>query len=427
MSCFLARFHAERGQILVMAALLIIVFLGLVGLAVDAGFHFVERRQLQNAADTATMAAAYELSYGGNDAAATVAALENAAANGYDNDGITNTVVVNIPPLSGDYTSETNSVEVIITNLDADTFFIQVLVPSTTQIVGRGVAGTGASTTSGIGILVLNEDDCDTYKQSGSGSIIINNGGGIVVNSGCDPSIRKGGHGDIDVAFIDYYEDGGLNMGGSGSWPPPSPISARVPDPLAALTPPTPGAPAPGSVGTAADPALTHLSGGGTLYPGTYYGGLKLSGSGAWTFMPGIYIMAGGGMNFGGEGSETGSDVLFYNTQNPTNPTGDGKYDKFQFGGNGNVNFTAPTSGPYQNILLWQDPANPEALIHGGNHEIGTGIIYLPGATYWHGGNGSLGAVQLIVDKFEKGGNSDINIDFQNFLAPYGSNLALVE
>lgn len=140
MSCFLARFHAERGQILVMAALLIIVFLGLVGLAVDAGFHFVERRQLQNAADTATMAAAYELSYGGNDAAATVAALENAAANGYDNDGTTNTVVVNIPPLSGDYADEVTGVEVIITNLDVDTFFIQVLVPSTTQIVGRGVA-----------------------------------------------------------------------------------------------------------------------------------------------------------------------------------------------------------------------------------------------------------------------------------------------
>ena len=140
MSCFLARFHAERGQILVMAALLIIVFLGLVGLAVDAGFHFVERRQLQNAADTATMAAAYELSYGGNDAAATVAALENAAANGYNNDGTTNTVVVNIPPLSGDYADEVTGVEVIITNLDVDTFFIQVLVPSTTQIVGRGVA-----------------------------------------------------------------------------------------------------------------------------------------------------------------------------------------------------------------------------------------------------------------------------------------------
>ncbi len=140
MKRILTHARRERGQILILAALLITIFLGLVGLAIDAGFHYVERRQLQNAADQATLAAAYELSYGGNTAAAATAALENAAANGFNNDGSTNTVVVNIPPASGDYTGETNGVEVVITDLAVDTFFIQVLVPSTTQIVGRGVA-----------------------------------------------------------------------------------------------------------------------------------------------------------------------------------------------------------------------------------------------------------------------------------------------
>ncbi|MCH7699186.1 MAG: hypothetical protein IH865_09655 [Chloroflexi bacterium] len=114
--------------------------LGLVGLAIDTGFHFVERRQLQNAADHATVAAAYELKAGGGTAAAAAVALAYAASNGYDNDGETNTVTVNIPALEGEFAGQSGSIEVVIRDLDVQTFFIQVLVPSVTQIEGRGVA-----------------------------------------------------------------------------------------------------------------------------------------------------------------------------------------------------------------------------------------------------------------------------------------------
>ena len=88
----------ERGQIAVLAALLLTVFLGFVGLIVDAGSFYGARRQAQTAGDKAALAAAYELTYGGTVAAATTAALENAAANGFDNNGSSNSVTVNIPP-----------------------------------------------------------------------------------------------------------------------------------------------------------------------------------------------------------------------------------------------------------------------------------------------------------------------------------------
>ena len=134
------KLQEERGQILILVVLLTTVMLGVVGLAIDSGFHYVARRQLQNAADQATLAAAYEMQYETNDAAAIAAALDNAAANGFDNDGTSNTVTVNIPATTGQYAGNPHSIEVVIRDLNVRTFFIHVLIPSTTQIVGRGVA-----------------------------------------------------------------------------------------------------------------------------------------------------------------------------------------------------------------------------------------------------------------------------------------------
>lgn len=144
-----SKLQDERGQILVLVVLLTTVMLGVVGLAIDSGFHYVARRQLQNAADQATLAAAYELQYGGAYADAASAALENAAANGYNNDGTSNTVAVHIPAQTGLFAAEPGSIEVVIRDLAVQTFFIHVLVPSTTQIEGRGVAMFTGSGTGG--------------------------------------------------------------------------------------------------------------------------------------------------------------------------------------------------------------------------------------------------------------------------------------
>ena len=51
----------ERGQILVMAAILLPVLLGMAGMAVDVGSYSSERRSLQNAADSIALAAGQEL------------------------------------------------------------------------------------------------------------------------------------------------------------------------------------------------------------------------------------------------------------------------------------------------------------------------------------------------------------------------------
>ena len=58
-SCYTPR--RERGQILVMAAILLPVLLGMAGMAVDVGSYASERRSLQNTADSIALAAGQDL------------------------------------------------------------------------------------------------------------------------------------------------------------------------------------------------------------------------------------------------------------------------------------------------------------------------------------------------------------------------------
>lgn len=85
----LPRRERERGQMLVIFALALIALVGMVGLIIDGGDSFLQRRDQQNVADAAAMAAGYA-SVNGQDP--TAAALAVASANGYPN-GVNGTTV----------------------------------------------------------------------------------------------------------------------------------------------------------------------------------------------------------------------------------------------------------------------------------------------------------------------------------------------
>lgn len=73
--------RAERGQVLVMIALLLVILLGFAAFAVDIGRQVSERRHVQNAADAAALAACRSLIAGESDAAATADARAVALIN----------------------------------------------------------------------------------------------------------------------------------------------------------------------------------------------------------------------------------------------------------------------------------------------------------------------------------------------------------
>jgi len=75
--------RSERGQVLVIFALALVAIVAMTGLVLDGGSTFVQRRDQQNVADSAAMAAGYAYSMGGNPPAVTAAARSTAASNGY--------------------------------------------------------------------------------------------------------------------------------------------------------------------------------------------------------------------------------------------------------------------------------------------------------------------------------------------------------
>ena len=166
----------ERGQTLMMAALMMPLLLGLVAILVDVGFAQASKRQGQNAVDSAALAAAYALQDGYSPAQARTLAQEYTAGNGYDNVDAGVTVTVNIPPSSGPHIGDSNYAEVLVA-YDAPEFFITALGQSNGVINSRAVAGYTTSAGQAYA-LFANNSDCnnpDTVEISGNLTFV--NGG----------------------------------------------------------------------------------------------------------------------------------------------------------------------------------------------------------------------------------------------------------
>jgi len=177
---------SERGQALILIVLSIIGLIGITALAVDGGNAFMDRRQAQNAADSAAIASALARIRGEN---FVQKAYESAARNGYDNNGATNTVEIYSPPVEGDHVEDLDYIQVIITS-NVDTFFAGVVGRGT--IVNRVSAVARTKTPEltelldGYAVVSLAPDsDCDNKKSfwvHGEATLDIT-GGGVFVNS----------------------------------------------------------------------------------------------------------------------------------------------------------------------------------------------------------------------------------------------------
>ena len=423
-------FQEERGQILLLAALLLTVFIGLVGLAVDAGFLYAQRRQAQNGADAAALAGAQRLWEGGSQGQAIAAAFSYAHDNGY---GASQTQVNLLPG------AEPTAVEVIVEE-QPTSFFIHVLIPGANTVRARAVADT-VNIPREYGLIVLNQDVCSGYDQGGSGDVLIN-GAGAMINSDCDDALDKGGNslfnadGDIDVT-------GGVDEPYSGIDPDPRDyVPWTLDDPLAALEPPDPAA-YPTQNGTSASPDTLRInsSGNHTLPAGTYYGGVRINCSDCTiTFETGVHIMAGGGFWIASNPVIQGDGVLIYvtdcngpNDPSPDEPdgppicSGDGRAAPFDFQGSAEINLTGlhycapfgpPCPPPYEDILItfWQDAAIDDQIRFAGDSGGSTGIWYFPSAELVATGGANFGTGQVIVGSFTKTGNGDVFITYEAFV-----------
>ena len=89
----------------------------------------------------------------------------------------------------------------------------------------------------------------------------------------------------------------------------------------------------------------------GSIWPGTYCGGLKLTGNSVVNFMPGAYVIKDGLLEISGNTVATGEYVGFYFT---------GTGSRMKLDKKTTIDFVAPKSGPMVGMLFFQDPNAPE-------------------------------------------------------------------
>ena len=340
----------QSGQVVVLAVMMTAVLCGLAGLAVDEGVFQNDRRQMQAAADSAAIAGDQEILAGNSDSI-TSAAFTDAQKNGFTNGSNNVTVTVNNPPLSGSYSADSNAVEVIV-SAPRPTYFLNAIGISTVNVSTRAVAHLGNAPYC---IMTLDPDDQNSLSLFG---VALLQTCGIVNNSNSDHA--------FGIFGVALWHASSIGIVGNYDFDllpfvSPKPVTGIAPvrDPLARLQPPAVG----GCDHINYSLGLISIA---TMNPGTYCGGITLTGAAVLTLNPGTYVIRGGGLNILGASLITGTGVTFYITGDSTYP-----YQGVNIAAVNVHSLTAPTSGPLEGILFFQDrdistataTANPNTIV----------------------------------------------------------------
>ena len=394
-----SRTKCRRGAVAPLVALCLIALISLVAIALDGGLLLDQRRSCQAAADAAALAAAEDLYLNwqankGNDTAnsASNAAKANAAANGYNNDGVTSIVTVNIPPTTGNFAGQAGYAEVIIQYNQPRGFsgiFDSGAIPVKARAVARGLWVPFNN-----GIIVLHPTAASALFANGNGSTVVK-GANIIVDSNNSQAATTVGNAYVSDIGKTFYITGS-NPGYSGNFTGTVLTGQQpTPDPLAYLPEPDPSTLTVQTVPVGGGNSIT-------LQPGRYVGGLSFSGQQSVTMKPGIYYMDGGGFSMQGQGTLDAEGVMIFSD------TG------LSVTGQGAVTWSPPTSGTYKGISYFQDRlSSATALVAGNGLYNVTGTFYVAGGLTDLQGNGDASvASQVVTLLMQSGGNGVTNINW---------------
>lgn len=139
-----------------------------------------------------------------------------------------------------------------------------------------------------------------------------------------------------------------------------------------------------------------------TLSPGTFCGQTI---SGEVTLKPGVYILRGGRINLGGNGSLVGNGVTIFLMEDA----------EFSITANQTVQLRPPTGGPYGGITVYQPASNRKQVTsNGGADSFIDGFVYAPGAHIFFAGNADTlanGCLRLVGATIEMTGASSFRSD----------------
>lgn len=398
---------------------------GVMGFAVDLGLAEFKKHAEQAAADSAAMAAAAYAVANGSSCSSGItcntltnctipssvttpfgAACVYARANGYTNGGGTGgtqTVTFKANDTSSPVSGNTPNLWFQVTVGDSySTLFGRFGGVSSLAI--KAIAAAGVTTTGGGNCIIALGQSGTVFSDSGSGNITTTSCG-IYANA----NFSYSGSGNITTQTTQYY--GTYSDTGSGNLSPtPTKAMSLVSDPFANVTPPTVGSCTNPNSGLSY-PLVISDSSSHTVGPGTYCGGITISGSGNITFTTGIYIINGTGsggksFSYSGSGNLTGTNVLFYMTGQNGYTAG-----PMSISGSGNLTFSALSSGSYEGILFWEDKnASTGANTFTGSGNV-TGTFYFPNDALTYSGSGNASYTAIVAKSITMSGSGNFTKD----------------
>jgi Flp pilus assembly protein TadG len=407
----LTRFARDRsGSYLIIAALMMPVLVGFVGLGTDYGVWVYTHQSVQSAADSAAVSAATS-----NQAAdVTVQASAVTALYGFVDGTNGATVVVNQPPKTGSHSTTANAVEVIVTQQRAPLFSaaflsrpviisarsVAVPTPGTGCVIALDRTATGAVTVQGSS--QINLQSCNLYDNSSDASALTVGGSGLITAQSVGVVGGISGASSVTAA-------GGIKTGQS-----------PTPDPYASVS-------FPAFFGC--DQHNLRVNSSVTLSPGVYCGGMSVTAGAVVTLNPGIYYMDQGSLSVVGNATINGTGVTIVFTSGNNN-----NWATASIGSNAVINLTAPTTGPTAGIVLFGDrnmPVGTAFKLTGGATQNLGGAVYLPKAALnYAGGSGATnGCTQIIADTLNWSGGSSLALNCSTYATkPIGTlTAALVE
>ncbi|MGB0670971.1 MAG: pilus assembly protein TadG-related protein [Rhodospirillales bacterium] len=380
----------RKGNIAILTALTLPIFVGGLGLGSEVGYWYMTQRMIQNAADVAAYNGAVSLR--SEKALGPIqAAAQSAAANAGFKAG-SGTITTNWPAVGGSYSGDIQAVEVTATE-NLPRMFTALFLEGTVPVSARAVARvddagevcilaldpliSGAVTITGSSIVTL--DGCNVHSNSVAADAVDVSGAATAAM----PCVSAVG----EVAA-----SAGLTLTGCKA---AIEHAAVRPDPFADLPDPLTTAPCEAENNYAGKPDAEY-----TLNPGRYCGGLSMKR--IMTLNPGIYVIDGGDLSIVSGAQVAGTGITFFLTNGA----------KLSIAGTASVTVSAPTSGTYAGVLAYVDRDDPDAnhIVNGNSSTVLNGAIYAPSAEVRFAGSNSTGGgcTQIVAKTVQITGDSGL-------------------
>jgi hypothetical protein len=341
------------------------VLAGTLAIGLETGQLYRVKRQMQGAADAAALAGSIDRIAGQNGTTITTTARYEAQRNGFTNGSGGVVVTVNAPPTSGANIATTGAVEVIITKTASFSFGAAInnwmgKSSSGFTLRARSVAAQGSyssSTSSAEGCLVALTTAAEqgisftSFNNFTSDCTLVSNGTSTSSNSSASVYVASFNN----ASLKSVWTRGSLYKASYNSFSttttPQTNQTTAVVDPYAGLATPAPG--------TCTYNPFTAPGGSNiTMSPGTYCGGLTVSGYNNVYFQAGTYFIANGDLRISSSNTVSctnctgGAGVTFVMTQTTGNNTDIGGVF---ISSENTVTLPAPSSGTYAGVVFMQD------------------------------------------------------------------------